>query len=138
MNCPTCGIDVLEHPANRCLDAWVAEKILGIVLCDHEEDKYGKCSKCGLNKSYWERITPPRYHSVDIAAAWEVVEKMHELGYWAQIRTPFGVESNLDNWCGFTPHETTGWNGKPDNWTNAETIPSAICRAALLAVEAKK
>lgn len=30
MNCPTCGLDIDEHPANRCLDAWVAEEVMGL------------------------------------------------------------------------------------------------------------
>lgn len=29
MNCPTCGLDIDEHPADRCLDAWVAEAVFG-------------------------------------------------------------------------------------------------------------
>jgi hypothetical protein len=29
MKCPMCGTELLEHPANRCLDARVAEKVMG-------------------------------------------------------------------------------------------------------------
>jgi len=75
--------------------------------------------------------------STDIAAGWQVVEQMQSLGYWCQARTPFGPPGSkgCDGcWAGFTPHLTTGWNGRPDGWTHAETLPLAICRAALLAL----
>jgi len=44
MNCPHCQIAVDEHPANRCLDAWVAEKVMGW------ESSYGD--------SYWIMLPP--------------------------------------------------------------------------------
>ncbi len=51
MNCPHCKIDVDEHPANLCLDHWVA-----IVVMDGRLESY----------------------SATIAAAWEVVEKVND------------------------------------------------------------
>lgn len=44
MNCPTCGLNIDEHPANRCLDAWVAEEVMGLNVvsrnwpCGHTPD----------------------------------------------------------------------------------------------------
>ena len=70
-------------------------------------------------------------YTVNIAAAFQVVDAMNERGYWAQMRSPFGTGENNDGWwCGFTPHGSTGWNGRPDHWTSAPTLPLAICRAA--------
>jgi hypothetical protein len=74
---------------------------------------------------------PVPWFSRSMDAVWDVVKKMAELGYWCQMRTPFEKDSVSDNWAGFTPHSTSGWNGKPDHWMCAETMPLAICRAAL-------
>jgi hypothetical protein len=30
MNCPRCGVSVKDHPAGRCLDAWIAEVVFGL------------------------------------------------------------------------------------------------------------
>lgn len=77
------------------------------------------------------------YYSGRIDYAWQVVEKMESLGHWCQTQTPFGAIGSLaaydGYWAGFTPHGTTGWNGTPDHWTCAETLPLAICLAALKA-----
>jgi hypothetical protein len=67
-------IDVME--AGREIDALVAELVMKIKLCKHEVNKHGKCIRCGLNKSYFDRIVPPEYYSTNIAAAWRVVEEM--------------------------------------------------------------
>lgn len=76
---------------------------------------------------------PIRHYSEDVSSAMLVVRRLGELGYWCQMRTPLERDSEADYWAGFTPHSTTGWNGRPDHWTRAETLPLAICRAALLA-----
>jgi hypothetical protein len=66
-----------------------------------------------------------------ISDAWELVEEMRAAGFWVQMRTPFVAGHNNDYWCGATPQGVTGWNGEPDNWTQAPTAPLAICRAYL-------
>lgn len=70
--------------------------------------------------------------SSDIAAAWNVIERMQELGWWARLTTPF--EPGQPWFCGFTPLGTSGWNGRPDHQEGAETMPLAICRCALKAL----
>lgn len=72
--------------------------------------------------------------SSNLAAAWKVVERLQELGWHARLLTPF--EPGQPYFCGFTPQGTTGWNGRPDHEASAETMPLAICRAALMAVAA--
>ena len=74
--------------------------------------------------------------STNMTDAWEVVERLDALGYWFQGRTRFDNEGEHDDgcWAGFTPHLTTGWNGQPDHYTNAPSMPHAICLAALKAV----
>jgi hypothetical protein len=79
---------------------------------------------------------PVPWFSRDMTAAMQVVEAMAARGFWCQMRTPFRAGADGDGyWAGFTPHSTTGWNGRPDHWTSAETLPLAICLAALKAVE---
>ena len=102
-----------EMPAGRELDALVAEKVMG---WDHYPSKH--------------EIVPA--YSTDIAAAWEVVEKMRSDDWWAQI-----AQDNTDIW------DAKLWRGEPDRWFptmetygNAPTAPLAICRATLKTVNA--
>jgi hypothetical protein len=64
-----------------------------------------------------------------IDAAWLVVERMSARGFHAVVKSPF-VPGELYH-AGFTPHGTTGWNGRPDFRGSAATAAEAICRAAL-------
>lgn len=82
-------------------------------------------------------------HYPPYSSNWEkamaVQDEMHKRGFWMYLRSSFGADGTQHHdgwWCGFTPHLTTGWNGRPDNATNAETGPLAICRAALKAINA--
>lgn len=81
-------------------------------------------------------VDEPWFES-SIEAAFQVVEKMRERGYWCEMRNDFTKAARADCWAGFTPLGVTGWNGVPDNWTCADTLPLAICRAALKAARAK-
>lgn len=117
----------------RELDALVAEKVMGWEQVQDPPHTY-----IAYNTPTGFRLPEeiPAY-STDLNAAWKVVEAMRRRGFWCQMRTPFGTpEQKLDDgcWAGFTPHGTSGWNGKPDNWTSAPTAPHAICLAALKAV----
>ncbi len=92
------------------LDRLVAEKVM---------DYY---------KNFDNILSPPKY-STDIAAAWEVVEKLAEdtHGGFAlnQLRFPHrqGIRGYLTSFYGETHVEAT-----------ADTAPHAICLAALKAV----
>jgi hypothetical protein len=110
--------------ASRELDALVAEKVMGWT----EVSSRGMGIRHDWPKPIQDVI--PSY-SANMNAAWKVVEKMAKLGYWCQIRNEFEARGGPDCWAGFTPHSTTGWNGRPDHWTQAETVPLAICLAAL-------
>lgn len=96
---------------DRELDALVAEKV--------------------FNQKYKVAIWEMPYYSRDIAAAWEVVEKIIEL----YPDLPFGVEYSF---CGTS--EGYKWyaelNPEPDFGPKymADTAPKAICLAALKAV----
>jgi len=135
---------VVEMEAGRELDALVAEKVMGLSAPWDENTPCPYCGEimryCGQRSwctscSEW-RYGPYKEYSEDISAAWEVVERLDALGYWFQGRTRFDNEGEHDDgcWAGFTPHLTTGWNGQPDHYTNAPSMPHAICLAALKAV----
>lgn len=73
---------------------------------------------------YWNLPTP----------SGELLERMQDLGFWCQERTPFTPEEGL-YWCGFTPHGTTGFNGVPDFWTSAPNRGQARYESAMDCLE---
>lgn len=100
MNCLVCGVSIDKHPANGCLDAWIAEKVMGGKWVRWHDTNYSDLS----TEDGWVHATiilpkdfdflcPPDYvedtgecprtrfgwipeYSTDIAAAWEIVERM--------------------------------------------------------------
>jgi len=140
----------MEYPdAGRELDALVAEHVMGWAPIKVINGRPIAEGWTGFYDGKWlvwtERPEPteegeshPWRPSTDIAAAWQVVEKMQQHGFWCQMRTPFDVPGGKwydKYWAGFTPHGMSGWNGTPDNWTQADTLLIAICHAALEALE---
>ena len=151
--------EIDELQAGREMDALVAKQIFQQELHDYcgrfrqshcDGNKVLRCGACGRwghgncygnGAGAIETLCEDSCHSPsfssDIAAACDVIEGMEALGYWCQMRTPFGPigsKSRDGYWAGFTPHLTTGWNGTPDHNTRDETLPLAICRAALKAL----
>lgn len=106
----------------RELDALVAERIFGAKLINGEwVVKIGNFqSKSNILMNY----------STDIAAAWEVVEKMQSKGYVVDISC-YSVISNRRSSC------VIYVQGEP--WekfdAESESAPEAICSAALKVVE---
>jgi len=105
----------------RELDALVAEKVMGWT--------YGHPCPEGMDCLHWadekgkvRDYKPPQY-STDIAAAWEVVEKMSE--QWPQYQ----LAKIEDGWSVMWGFDGYGW---PE--ATGKTAPEAICKAALLAV----
>jgi hypothetical protein len=114
-------MDVREMKAGRELDALVAEKVMGVTFFIDNGELF--IFEDGL--SGFSIIFNP---STNISDAWKVVEKMRKLSYFIRladqeefIRVRF---YNPD----FLPVE------KP-SWVVAETVPLAICHAALLQME---
>lgn len=88
------------------------------------------------------KIWPAQYigpaYSTDIAAAWQVVEKMRERGYWVDIE-PRDYDDRTRSWSSkgwrvgiLPPNDGPGFYCEEE----AETAPHAICLAALAAVAA--
>lgn len=73
------------------------------------------------NSSYpWDDIKP---YSTNREAAWLVVEKLEKDGI---MLWHLGREDSMPNW-----RVSFGRQGKPDQRAEAETVPLAICMAAL-------
>jgi hypothetical protein len=67
---------------------------------------------------------------VSIGWAWSAVVNLAATHHWS-IRSPFAPG---DPWfAGLTPHNVTGWNGRPDMDAQGTTGAVAIFRAALYA-----
>lgn len=79
---------------------------------------------------------PPKPYSTSIAAAMGgPVCEMQRQGFWLKLTSPFFPG---DDWhAGFAPHNTTGWNGRPDFRGKGKEGDGAeaICQAALKAKE---
>lgn len=104
----------------KALDAEVAAKVFGM------EWAGGNPIRDYDGRRPW----PPPY-STDIKAAWEVVEKMRELGWCFMLRQwPDGT-----TWAVLEPHTPVTLAIGHD--AKAENAPLAVCRAALAALSLK-
>lgn len=124
-----------ELPAGRELDALVAEKVMQVSVCKCPSEGDLRISAFGVDSKGWfkgcERCRKehPRRYSEDIAAAWEVVEKLKG-GF--SLDTDHGKPAS---WCvnwivvGETPKHVVA---------HGDTAPLAICLAALKAVGASR
>ena len=113
-----------EMEAGRELDALVAEKVMKNKHSNPET--FGRCPTCGYDAFYPDL---PRY-STDIAAAWEVVEKMADTpgpngDHWGFMLDYNGVD------CVAAFGHWEDWEAKGA----ADTAPHAICLAALAALK---
>jgi hypothetical protein len=111
------------------LDAVVAEKVMGWKKVGYSAGGGGFATPD--NKRWVFKI--PRYgvtqdipeFSTRIAAAWTVVEKLQEMGF------NFAIASIRPNpWVASISEENLKWGS-----SEAETVPMAICLAALEAVD---
>lgn len=119
----------------RELDALIAEKVMGW----ENVHKHGSRlvgippTQPGIPVCLAGGEIPP--YSTDIAAAWEVVEKL-------QKDNPFWKTSNYEGWMNFNLGPTTGndgfgWYanfGDSNTIAYGKTAPHAICLAALKAL----
>lgn len=108
MKCPHCETHIDEHKANRCLDAWIAEKVMGLQVAKSLVWQDGD----------WLII--PRY-STSRADAWLVVDKFMGRVVAIAVSPQPGGTGIWDCTIGTVAAE-------------APTAPEAICLAALKAV----
>jgi len=116
IRCPHCDTSVDEHEAGRCLDAWVAEDLMGWTRSVAGNYPWQMTPPHGLVGRLKVYLVPK--YSTDIAAAWEVVGRVRE------------GKGNCDmQW-----RVEWGFSFGSDFYSWAPTAPLAICRAALKAV----
>ena len=130
--------EILAMEAGRELDALVAERVMGLdVVMNPESAMCVGCRVSGggawvvIEYDYHEwghKVVRPLPYSTDIAAAWEVVEKLEADGIGRLELVRLGWDWNRV-WRAtfFSTALTEGVTGK------ADTAPLAICLAALLA-----
>ena len=122
MNCPSCGISIDQHPANRCLDACVAEKVMGLRVCRD----YGFQGNHDLVIG-----EIPRY-STTIKGAWALADELRERGLHLQMNDTMSAYRARF----FTVDSTTDWDRESADgayYQFADTAPLAICLASLKA-----
>jgi len=56
------------------------------------------------------------------------VQELAVMGYWLTLKSPFKPGELW--WAGFTPHDCSPWNGRPDFYRSGVTAQEAIHRAA--------
>lgn len=103
-------MDIDNMPAGCTLDKLVAEKVMGW----REEDGYYYDVKGGIRSLLYD-FNP----SVDIASAWEVVEKLD------LFRKYYLTHDSIDEWSIYLHDYDMEW------FAGGPTAPVAICRAAL-------
>ncbi len=117
MNCPHCETEIDEHEANRCLDAWVAEAVMGWERSRH----LGNWIFEGMDDARYVMQQHLPLFSTSIAAAWEVVGRMPGM---VRIEGPYN-----DGWEVGSVDDMYEWE-----FLSRASAPLAICRAALKAV----
>jgi len=124
--------EILAMEAGQELDVLVAEEIFGIeVEWDYalwDVDK--QCGKLPFRKGAPRTVLGPMAHSVsntipgysiDISAAWQVIEKMRTLDTYIEIGNGWQPEEYW--WVRLKPEEIYAWG---------KILPEAICKAAVL------
>ena len=101
---------------SRELDAKVAEVVTGTAFTARDGRR--------------EYEVSPRPYSTDIEAAFEVVEKMRERGWWISMK----YEPFFKGWEVMVRPKGKSIYGEDCN----ESLPMAICNAALRAVEGEQ
>ena len=129
MNCPRCGKPIAEHEAGRCLDAWVAEKVMELNPGDSrlpptgipnlwENDKL-------IGKQNYRLIYLPKWSpSTSIVDADDIMKKWENEGRLYYLRRS-GKKFKI-------------YLGKPNEIdavysAEGDTKEITICRAALMA-----
>ena len=120
--------EILNMPAGREMDALVAEKVMGWSRGTYHSDGVDYLR----DPEGTSHLNVPQY-STDIAAAWQVVEKIRTKYPVIRISTgdlmgKYWQCHMADAWREVSHEDDSDW------FANAPTAPLAICRAALLAV----
>lgn len=137
----------------RELDALVAEKVMGLDLEAEAKHRFEAAVRKYQGKGYhgneqWPDDCRPekreyfrgaeRLYSADMAAAWEVVEKLKADGWDIHIDS-VGFNNDIEGeWRTFFSLDNDEDTQVAHVFEDGDTAPHAICRAALAALEAKQ
>jgi hypothetical protein len=139
---------IRQMPAGREMDKLIAEQVMGISMYHYDKGHPDNCYFMLLDADGDPVLFAPRFrdaerkteaeawqdcpcYSTDIAAAWQVVEKLTADG-WGHKHHVYSKYAEMPGWqwtfmqSGKGPNSISG--------AEAETAPLAICRAALLAI----
>lgn len=144
-----------EMPAGREMDALIAEKVMGhrpeygcfvddtyngecvgtdgATDCLLAEQKLRKQKQIPGDCKYW-RIAEPEPYSTDIAAAWEVVEKIKDTNMDSYKYGANSFELSRNRPMQPSRLYACRFNSNNNGYSYAETASLAICRAALKTV----
>jgi hypothetical protein len=128
--------EILNMPAGKPINALMASKVIGAnywrngttsdydgeypMYSDWEEDIFYYTDPEGG----WLWIP-----STDLPDAWDIIKKMSDKGFNMRLEVQ-GKNARVTFWS----KRMTKWGPEPVS-ASADTVPLAICRAALLAVE---
>jgi hypothetical protein len=113
--------------AGRKLDSLISEKVFG------ERFPFNKQFKDYYRPWAEDPIAyePCPYYSSDIKSAWTIVEKLLSLLPNQDFHIEHWVDESFSGWQVSSCYELGKWKG----WVRAETLPHAICLAALKAIK---
>ena len=115
---------IYNMPAGEELDILVAEKVMAFTIS--KTDLHGRPGNfVTYNKGVTQICYSVPHYSTNISEAWRIVEKMG----------PYKLESMHNSEKSW--HKATFWRGMVGFPVNADTVPLAICRSALLAMTYK-
>jgi len=130
--------EILKMEAGPELDKLVETEVMGIILdpkrCPICGWRYGfpgcQPGNCSMRPAPKHRYDEARKYSTDIAAAWEVVNKLHPENSFGNDTFEINrlkYKDGRSGWCVAFAGEGV------ENYALAPTAPLAICKAALLA-----
>jgi hypothetical protein len=102
------AMGAVEVTDDAKIGEWMLRQSTRVILIKHEGD------------TGWTPFMPSKGDwrpSFGLDDAHHVIAFMHDRGFWCRIQTAWrpGDESH----AGFTPHGSTGWNGRPDHEASA-------------------
>ena len=119
-----------EMPAGREMDALIAEKIMGYTLSELSLPAYPKYKLFDIESGEFSGyVKEVPHYSTDIAASWEVTEKITDQKHWAFKLRRLPGKDYMACFIRLTKTGRDDFESKP-----SKTAPFAICRAALKAM----
>lgn len=131
--------DIATMPAGPEMDELVATRVFGWAFKKPNHGYCCTCQRCGRAE---DDCHGGCYFSDEIEAAWPVVEKMRENGWEFIMHSPPIRDGRLGPGVTFSKNATADQFRQTGRLLigaitiRAETAPLAICRAALIALEA--